>query len=108
MLDLVEEPFDQIARAIQIRAEADRIFVARLISLAARSVSEKFIGMMSNARILFLRLESGGIFIARNHYCDFIRCIAFKVLMSGKICCGKNLNFVTEVRDCFGFKYPLK
>src|SRR6476620_12664212 len=26
LLDLVEEPFDQVARAIQIRAEADRVF----------------------------------------------------------------------------------
>jgi hypothetical protein len=26
LLDLVEEPFDQVARAIQKRAEADRVF----------------------------------------------------------------------------------
>jgi hypothetical protein len=26
LLDLVEEPFDQIAGAIQVRAEADRVF----------------------------------------------------------------------------------
>ena len=26
LLDLVEEPFDQVPRAIQIRAEADRVF----------------------------------------------------------------------------------
>ena len=26
LLNLVEEPFDQVARAIQIRAEADRVF----------------------------------------------------------------------------------
>ena len=29
LLDLVEEPFDQIARAIQIRAEADRLLAIR-------------------------------------------------------------------------------
>jgi hypothetical protein len=26
LLDLVEEPFDQISRAVQIRAEAERVF----------------------------------------------------------------------------------
>jgi hypothetical protein len=26
LLDLVEEPFDQVARSVQMRAEADRVF----------------------------------------------------------------------------------
>ena len=30
LLDLVEEPFDEIARTIQIRAEADRVFAISL------------------------------------------------------------------------------
>ena len=30
LLDLVEEPFDQVARAVQVRAEADRVFAIAL------------------------------------------------------------------------------